>query len=280
MVITFILSEGMTNMRKNDNEELAKALETIRKLDEKTSQYKEDNKGTLEQLKKEIEKLQMTYDELEQQVKKIQKEKYKVNEEINQKKQHINNIYDLIHQNNREKDSIIRAYWYPAMELTVKSFDDLPLISNMHGVVFDLKEHKDVVDEALNGPFMLQISDNDITTYPSNHTVRFDGGRAYLNISKKEDGSIHLYSCTALNIHSPDVKVPSYSEPDELFWEKIQTSEAFVEAMTGKKLPERQKHRSKTTNADFLKLFNKKTANKKTTNADFSKIFNKYFGRQ
>lgn len=242
-------------MRKNDNEELAKAIETIRTLDKKVSEYKEANKGTLEQLSKEIEKLQITDDKLRQQAEKIKKERAKLQSEIEQRKQKIDNIYELMNKDTRKKEDIQTQYNYPNMELTIKNFDDLPLISNMHGVVFDLKDYKDVMEKASNR-FSLQITDQGIKTYPASYSHRYDGKTAFLNITKNEDGSINLMSEWALNIHSSNVKA-AFGETDEHFWKNIQEAEAFVEATTGKKLPERQKHRAKTANLDFSKLFNK-----------------------
>lgn len=247
-------------MSEYNEKELAKALETIRNLDKETSQYKEDNKETLQQLNEEIEKLRITDDKLCQQVEKINKERAKIQSEIDQRQQQIDNIYDLIGQNFREKTSIMWEYNYPAMVLTIKSFDDLPLISNMHGVVFDLKEHKEVIKKEYT---TLRITDEGIDEYPASYSRHYVGETAFLDISKNEDGSIWLKSDAALNIHSPNVK-DVYDKTDELFWKKIQASEAFVEATTGKKLPERQKNAQKHS---------------KTANTGFSKLFNKYFGR-
>lgn len=139
----------------------------------------------------------------------------------------------------REREEEIRKNRYPHMRLEVKGLDELPLISDMKGQVFDLKNSRDFLDKedcdetlSCNGNFYWWDEQQ-----KSGQITMLIGGN--LTIYKSEKG-FSLHTDGAVNIHSPNVRPLDASVKDlKPFWNKIEKAESFVEANTGRKLPSR-----------------------------------------
>lgn len=258
------------NKMSRDEADVMKDIVKYNFIEKELSQPDENKKMMIDNLSAEIAqykaekaKLDKMLQEMEE---KIYRQMRKLDKEIEQRKSALGVITDYDEQKRREQDSIKDNYRYPNMMLKLKKLDDLPLVSNINGVVVDLNDYK---DKMVEGHHLMINGDGSISVLNRRQAVRFDGGAGELDVSKTKDG-FELRSI-GINIHSANVEPLSWpnveptKEAQQEFWKQIKNSETFVEATTGTKLPARQaKHKNglEFSNNVFSQMFNKFVRNK------------------